>query len=388
MQQDGIEPLIEAIYDASLDPAGWSQAMALVRESFETGAACLYSLDYGLRRMQPVEVTGIAPRFLRSFEASFYTDDNPSTHTPTLHRPGVVRTERSLDDYFGDAGVLRRSRYYHEWLQPQDFAHTMGVTPLVLGEVGGGVADGIVFNLSLLRSAQVGPFRAGEIARFARLQGHLRRALQMGQRLERLALTGGATEEALDRLGQAVIFASARGRVLHCNAAAERLLRRGDGLRLRGGRLAAVDPATQQQFARLLRRAQDAATGGAGLLRLGLAVARTGGQRPLLLSALPLSARAGRFVTEQASVMLLIADPAVPRDLALDLLPALYGFTPAEARLARALLAGGGLRAAAARAGMTYETGRWYLKVLLQKTQTHRQADLVARLHADLGMLR
>src|SRR3546814_4288946 len=69
MQQERIEPLVEAIYDASLDPAGWARAMALVRESFETGAACLYSLDYQRRRMRPVEVGHIAPRFLGSFEA-------------------------------------------------------------------------------------------------------------------------------------------------------------------------------------------------------------------------------------------------------------------------------------------------------------------------------
>jgi hypothetical protein len=34
---------------------------------------------------------------------------------------------------------------------------------------------------------------------------------------------------------------------------------------------------------------------------------------------------------------------------------------------------------------MTYETGRWYLKVLLQKTHTGRQSELVARLLADLS---
>src|SRR3546814_7540387 len=80
--------------------------------------------------MRPVEVGNIAPRFLGSFEASVYTDDNPSARTPTLHRPGIVRTDQRLGDYFRDAEILQRSRYYHEWLQPQDFTHTMGVTPL------------------------------------------------------------------------------------------------------------------------------------------------------------------------------------------------------------------------------------------------------------------
>src|SRR3546814_4448095 len=84
-----------------------------------------------------------------------------------------------------------RSRYYHEWLQPQDFAHTMGVTPLA--------EDGIVFNLSLLRSAAAGPYRADEVRRFERLQSHLRRALRTAQRLDLLTAKGGATSAALDR---------------------------------------------------------------------------------------------------------------------------------------------------------------------------------------------
>src|SRR3546814_11607034 len=76
-----------------------------------------------------------------------------------------------------------RSRYYHEWLQPQDFAHTMGVTPLA--------EDGIVFNLSLLRSAAAGPYRADEVRRFERLQSHLRRALRTAQRLDLLTAKVG-----------------------------------------------------------------------------------------------------------------------------------------------------------------------------------------------------
>src|SRR3546814_17504908 len=132
--------------------------------------------------MRPVEVGNIAPRFLGSFEASVYTDDNPSARTPTLHRPGIVRTDQRLGDYFRDAEILQRSRYYHEWLQPQDFAHTMGVTPLA--------EDGIVFNLSLLRSAAAGTYRADEVRRFERLQSHLRRARRHAQRLALMQPTG------------------------------------------------------------------------------------------------------------------------------------------------------------------------------------------------------
>src|SRR3546814_8855499 len=82
----------------------------------------------------------------------------------------------------------------------------MGVTPLA--------GDGIVFNLSLLRSAAAGPYGADEVRRFGKLQTHLRRALRTAQHLETLTAEGGATAAALDRLGQGVIFVSGRGRVL------------------------------------------------------------------------------------------------------------------------------------------------------------------------------
>src|SRR3546814_14174209 len=108
-----------------IDPAGGARAMALVRESFETGAACLYSLDYQRRRIRPVEVGHIAPRFLGSFAARFYTDDNPSARTPPLHRPGIVRTAQRLGDYFRAAEILTRSRSTPSWLPPHAVAPTI-----------------------------------------------------------------------------------------------------------------------------------------------------------------------------------------------------------------------------------------------------------------------
>jgi DNA-binding CsgD family transcriptional regulator len=178
-------------------------------------------------------------------------------------------------------------------------------------------------------------------------------------------------------MAQGVIFVTGKGRVIYCNAAAEKLLRRGKGLALRCGRLSARDPATQQHLWALLQR--DLAAG------QSLVVRRGDDERPLIVWAAPLPQRYASAVAPQPTVMLLIRDPAQPRAPATELLSRLYRLTPAEARLARALAAGGGLRQAAASADMSYETARWYLKVLFQKTHTGRQVDLVARLLSDVG---
>lgn len=80
--------------------------------------------------------------------------------------------------------------------------------------------------------------------------------------------------------------------------------------------------------------------------------------------------------------MLTITEAERPAAGSPALYRALYGFTPVECRLAAALLPGVSLRRAAEEAGLTYETARWYLKVMFQKSGTARQSELIARLSA------
>src|SRR6202047_3741387 len=55
----------------------------------------------------------------------------------------------------------------------------------------------------------------------------------------------------------------------------------------------------------------------------------------------------------------------------------LFGLTPAETRVLAALISGKGLVSAAKRLEMTEQTARTYLKHILSKTDTHRQAELM-----------
>ena len=48
--QSHLAELTEAIYDAAVTPAAWSQVMRLMKDSFTTGAETLYGLDLGIWR--------------------------------------------------------------------------------------------------------------------------------------------------------------------------------------------------------------------------------------------------------------------------------------------------------------------------------------------------
>jgi DNA-binding CsgD family transcriptional regulator len=64
-----------------------------------------------------------------------------------------------------------------------------------------------------------------------------------------------------------------------------------------------------------------------------------------------------------------------------------FQLTPAEVRLAVHLASGVSLTEAAERFGVTHNTVRAQLRSIFDKTDTHRQADLVRLLHSS-GRLR
>lgn len=366
--------LTESIYDAAVDPDGWGPVMELCKANFATGAETFYFLDYRKHAMRPVHVAGIGSAYIRGFKEIFYTPDNPCTRAEPLHRPGVVRTDEKLTEFFRDPQILRRSQYYNEWMRPQDFDHSIGTTL--------SADEGTVLNFSLLRSRDRGPFRSSEVAAFTQVSHHLQRALRVAIRLETITARRSMTYEALEHLRYGVAFVDLGGKLLHCNALAEALVRSGRVLSLKDGRLIAVDASEQRKLSGLLQvLAKAAGTGSAQ----SLALLRPGGAPPLQIGAIRLSAYRRAFARPQPVIALLISDPAQRNSGGLGHLRQLYRLTPAETRLADALVSGVNLKLAADAAGMTYETARWYLKVLFQKTGTRRQAELVARLMGDLA---
>src|SRR5271166_2784618 len=112
--------LIETIYDAAVDPAAWPSVMEMLKQSFATTAETFYFLDFADNSMRSVHVGGIADRYVRCFADRYFTPDNPWIRAKPLHKPGVVRTDARLAQFFRDPLILRRSEYYNDWMRPQD----------------------------------------------------------------------------------------------------------------------------------------------------------------------------------------------------------------------------------------------------------------------------
>lgn len=366
------EELTAAVYGAALDPLAWGDVMQAMQRGFPSLAQTFYLLHMQPRRVQPVSLVGIESKWLRSFDELYFAPDNPWIRvTGRLHRPGVVRTNERLDRLLGQRGALYRSSYYNEWMRPQGFRYTIGNTLLA--------EDGIVANVTLMRAADMKTFSAAEVSAFEVLSRHMTRALQMSIRLGRTEASAAGTA-ALDALPHPVAIVGARQLLLYANAAMEALLRRGDAVALRQGRLCATRAESQRVLAARIDGALSADRIAAAEQALPLRLPRAG--RPALgLSVIPLIGRIGRSLIDRPTALLWVDDDAARPSI--ESIRRRHHLTAAEGRLAELLARGRTLRDAAQALGITYGTARGYLKSVFGKTGVQTQAQLVARLHGE-----
>lgn len=191
-----------------------------------------------------------------------------------------------------------------------------------------------------------------------------------------------AATAALDRLHLGVVLVDAGGRVVARNRSADEVLAERDGIELRG----AVLHVTDASASRRLRDFLGSADGGP--LRGGaLSVPRKPPRAPLTLLVAPLGGRAGQ--TDQSRVKaVFISSRDRGQETSEEHLRRLYDLTPSEAGLASFLVQGMSLKEASAELNITENTARTHLKRIFDKTDTHRQGELVGLLLSGPSQIR
>ncbi len=203
---------------------------------------------------------------------------------------------------------------------------------------------------------------------------HLRRALDLRERVVLSQRKQGGLETVLDLFGTPTLLTSATGIVVHANKPAEAMLRAGPLIRSAGDRLVLVD----SSFTRaLLRRIARAAGDGAwGLMTLP----EQQGTAPVVVIA-PAGPR-GLAPGERGHAAVFLFHPACAEGASRALLRQLFGLTPAEVAVVSEVQKGSGLGAAASALGIGMATARTHLHRAFEKTGTKRQSQLIRLLDA------
>ena len=179
---------------------------------------------------------------------------------------------------------------------------------------------------------------------------------------------------ALDLVAPGILLLDQQGRVIFANRAARTLSREENGLQL-GESLTATRPLQAQHLRHTIRSVLDTTADQheeVACLRLS----RPGERRDLLVMACRLDTQPGDDRLPAAVVLL--SDPEQRARVPQQVVARLFGLTPSEARIALALAEGLRTEEIATQVGITTTTVAFHLRNLFQKTDTHRQAELIA----------
>ena len=378
--------LVGRIYDAAVEPTRWPAALDAVRCAlgFHHAVLALHDLPDGRVRLDHAANLGPAalermhrhePHAVALWGGLEYINSHPVREPAVLSRVNPAGLRDAANPWLA------------EWAAPLGL-----VDFLALVFARDGTAVGCV---GMGRHRDQGPIAAHEEAAARLLVPHLQRAGAIGRLLDEHQATAGRLAAALDQLAAPVLLLAETAAVLHANAAARDLLARDTPLTVRDGRLASpvrgVARAVHEALARCARGDGADAVAGRGFgiparVEPDRETGRRGSAELFALHVLPLG-RGGvrRPPVRGAVAALFVATPRARSGRADDLVAALYGLTPAEARVFALVADGRAPAEAAAVLGIAPSTLRTHLLRVFDKLGVHRQGDLV-RLAAALDV--
>ena len=362
-QDEGISGLLGNIYDAALDAASWPQILAAIADYVGGQSAGLVSKDTARAGCVVHHQFGFDSRSLELYMDKYWTMDPfaVSAYFPTA-RPTTVRDYMTHEEY-------RAGRFYQEWAQRPGWIDAVSV-----------VLDRSSTNCSTIvvpRHETRGPVDDEMSARMALIGPHIRRAFQIGKRMDLGRAEVATFVDVLERLGTGVFLVDAGARIVHANIAGRAILGGEGPLRSIQGRLVARDPATDRILrAAVAAAAKNGTSVGDGIDALALF---TEAGEAYVAHLLPLASEAGPRAGVGGTVVAAafvhragVDRPSLPEGVARH-----FGLTPTELKVLLSIVEMGGAPEVADALGIGDNTVKTHLARLYQKTGTRRQADLV-----------
>jgi DNA-binding CsgD family transcriptional regulator len=352
--------LVGNLYDGVLDENAWQGALSQLVDFVSGSGVALFSLDPSTGATFRADLCRVDPVAMQAYWDTWIHRD--PRHAAALTSKVAVPY---VDGMLIRMPEFRRTDIFNDFFLPEDVPYHLATW------IERRPTRGVV--LTVLGTRARGPFDEEERARMAALIPHLRRVVEIKDRLALAQTTAGALLETMDRLPFGLLLLGRDWEILESSAAAQALLARRAGIHAHGGRLGFLRTSDANAFA--ARLGEDPAH---ARLSDVLHVARPEGP-PLALLVLPLKPRHEQWLTASARWLVLVFDatPAVPTERSLQ--QALC-VTKAEAALAMRLAGGQSVAQAAEQLEVSVNTARAQLKSIFSKVGVNSQAQLVARI--------
>ena len=240
----------------------------------------------------------------------------------------------------------------------------------------------IVWNIA--DPIEGGGWRSAQVEMIQRILPHVRQFVNLRQALVDAEAVGLSLSRLLDNKCCGVIQLDPHGRIVETNDCAAALLREQDGLSDRGGFLTARDPSDNARLQKLLEGALPKLvgppTGGS------VTVERLSTGPRLVLHVSPVQKRQWVSGVARVAAVVLIVDPGAKEHIDPGLVEEALGLTRVESMVAVSLASGLSIHDIALSTGREESTVRWHTKHIFQKQGISRQAQLVRRVQALVGL--
>lgn len=370
MQDDvAFSRALEKIYAATLSESFWPDALRTVSGLFDSDFAHFEVLEKKTGRPVFFRNVGATAESLDLYVAH-YAETSPRAAHGKDKPEGYV----SYDHQLLSEAEIGRDEFYADFLQPQGYKYFIASNLLN--------NEDLFSVFSVQRHLSQSHVDSEEIALMERLTPHLSQALKIHLRVMGLEGRESLPAPLFENSATGVIVLNADGTILRFNPAAERMISDpANGLNISGKRLSFTADTVRGEAETLLANAIATASGEGHRPAGALALPRADGL-PLNVIAVPLprgpeAAEGLLNLTGAPAVAVLICDPNSHGSLPDDMLRAMFGLTPAECRVTRALLAGQTANGYAATSGVGIRTVRTHISRVLNKTGARNQIELV-----------
>lgn len=238
--------LIDEVYDTALDVSLWPGVLKKAARFIEGESAAVFWKDAANKSGDVYfHDGGIAPDYVRLYFDKYVRLDPTATRQffCDLEQPVATADLVPYDEFI-------QSRFYREWAQPQ------GLVDFISAALENPASSVAMFGV--FRHERNGLVDEATRGRMRLLVPHIRRAVLIAKVIDLKQTETAMLTQTFDGLRAATFLVGKSGHILHANAAGHAALARGDMLRAPGGRLAAIDPQTDQNLQTTLSAAAQA----------------------------------------------------------------------------------------------------------------------------------
>lgn len=352
---DEFSRIVSGIYNSAVTPENWTAALADVRSTLNARACALLLASDNSRAVRDGSVEPEA----RTAYSEYYYQIDYVLEAVEKGPVGLIRGGQPL------VALNARSEFNMDFMRPYQSDDGLFVR-LTAGSAP------TCFLVAAPKRAE--PFDTAErVKLMSALVPHLQQALRTQEHLEDLQRRSNDLDEAAQALRHGILIVGPGSRVVYTNAAADRLLRTGDGLRARAGCIEATMPSAAKHLQRSIAMAL--APEGADRRGSSLACSRPSGLRPYIVDVVPVDSAGD--IQSSGRAMIVVVDPEDEFEPPVALLRRIYGLTKGEADVAVLAMEGHGLKHISEQLSLSLATVKTHLQHVFDKTGTHRQAELV-----------